>query len=816
MKNKTLSKTLFIILIILLSLILVLGVLGIVLANNIILFILLGLSVVAILLLIILLSRYLSLRKDISKVNDKLDNLYNGSPLIISSSKDEEMKNIFYNVNDISIRASTLDKKHIYIGDKFFEELTKLLNKGYLSKNFAYVRFFNLEEKHLLKIKKKYHDIYISRGSNYFDIAFNHISPKLEFEDFLRNYSVVYASKVILLYSKEYNLKEIEAYLKDEKEPNGLTIKHQEENIDYFEKMLKNYEHIDLNTPDLVETFLKDAMKFLPFSHIGIKIDDEYYLVATYETNEHLNNLNKKDFLYFRDRPFFLYDDKTISIVFASLEEIFFNTLSHDHYELFLIYLKNFLIAELNKNKEKGLMETYDRLESLNSNLSYEVDKNFIVRYASKKLNLRYNNALLGKKCYSALYNRTSPCTNCPFKNGEDSNTYLLGSNKFTREISFDNDNKVYKIYLLNHKEGYVSSKEELYERLLGLLNSDNRGYLLCFKLEALEGLASRNKTDVEVVVKEIIDLLAIYGLDDHLYRKDVDEFVYILEEASVSDAVTISKQVSKAFLEKFNTNNKEVSFTPKMILLSYPLEVNTLFSLDSLCRTLFRNVDKKGRLYRIDEEPLPVDNNRYYMEIVEESYKQNNIPLTFSLVEDKKENKLLKYAYIDYKDDEGKDILESEITLYAKINNVYLTLVERVSKALIDIEGKDRYILVIGKEALVPTLFASIVGYFNSNKAPLSKIVFEIKEKDAYNHKEEIEKILSYGVNLALVINDNTSFDLDISPYLYIKIDGKKLAKDPLYQSKINNLIQNDIEMMVTSDSVSLMPEARYIDLEK
>ena len=813
--NKTVSKSLYLLLLILLGLMLILGILGIVLLNRIIIIVSLVLVVLAFILGLYLLINYLRLREDITIINKKLDDLYVDNSLIVSVSKDEEMKNIFYQVNDLAIRANTLDKKSIYIGNNFIVELTKLLNKGYLSRNFAYTRMYDLEDKNLILVKKRYSDIYIARGDNYYDIVFNHMSRKLEFEDFLREISVVHTSKLIVLYSREFSLQEMIEYLATEKEENKLVIHHKEVREDSFETTLKKYEHVDLYKENLVNDFLTDMLKFLPFSHIAVKVDDEYYLVATYKSNEQINRLSKKDFVYFKERPFFTYDGKVVQLVFASKERIFFNTISDDAYNQFLIYLKYFLIANMNRDQAKGYESTITKLEEASDNLSYEVDKNFIIKYASKKLNLRFNNELLGKKCYAALYDRDEPCANCPFRNNEEqSTTFLLGSNKFTREISFDNDKNVYKIILINDRGDYVSSKEELYERLLGLINGDERGYLLCFKLEALEGLASRNKTDIEDIVKEIINLLRTYGLSDHLYRKEVDEFVYILEEASVGDAIAISKQVSRAFLEKFNTNNKEISFTPKMILLSYPLEVNTIFSLESLCRTMFMTADKKGRLFRVDEEPMPVDNNRYYMELVEESYKQNNIPLSFHEAYDLKESETLYYAHIDYKDHDNKPIAEREITLYAKINNVYLTLVERVSKALIDLEGDKRYILPVGKEALVPHLFASLVGYFTTQKKDLNKIIFEIQEKDAYNHKEEVEKILESGINLAIVIKDNALYDnLDLSKYIYIKIDGKKILKDPLYQDKINKLIKLDKDIMTMESDVDVLANVRYID---
>ena len=754
---------------------------------------------------------------DLRNINKSLDKVSTGKPEIISTSSDnQDIKDIAYKVNELSITNVSIKRSTIYEADNFLEEVSKLVNNGFID-DYVYVRFFNLKKKALTKLKKENNNIYIARNGNNYDIVFPLPEDRSDFEDYIRDYSVIYASKILIFYSIDYKKEEIKELLEKDENENGIYIYHRKDGIDSFNKDIDKYRHIELSTDKLLIQYLKDMMKYLPYSHMGILRDDDYVLTSTYESKRQIIQLKISDFPYHEIKDLFTYKGHKYALVLVAEDEVFLVKDQRRRLEIFVELLKDILLAQLSRNSDKEVEARFNRIEYLSDSLSYEVDGNFTVIHASDKLEMRHNNSLMGSKCYKGLYGRNKPCPDCPLldKDQNHKDTYILGTKRYRREITFNGENKSNIIYLVNKPESYVSTKEHLYDRLLGLINkTDSRGYLLCFKLDGLTALADRNKTPVDEVVKEIIKILRIYGLDDHLYRKDVDEFVYVLEDASVADAVTISKLVSKAFYEKFETQNKEVSFTPKMILLSYPLEVNTLFSLDSLCRTMFANISKKGSLYRVDEEATPIDNNRYYMEIVEDSYKKNNIPFSYSEVLDRKENKKIEYAYINYIDNEGKPIREDEITLYCKINNTYLTLVERVTKALVDSEETNPnqvYILPIGKEALVPALFASIIGYMNSKKVKLDKIIFEVKEKDAYNHIDEITKIASNGINMAMVSKDNNIYDMDISFYRYIKLDGLKLSKDPLYQSKVNKMISLGLNMMIDEDGLALLPEARY-----
>ena len=746
---------------------------------------------------------------DEKKIIDALNILDKKSdePLIQIESEENNLQEIAKLVNEINITSSLLTPNEVYMGNNFYGEIAKLIRSGHLD-NFALLKIRN--EDSFLAIREKFNNNYIYDDEGGYDFIINN-NDKDVIESFLRELLKDKDEQIILCYHDEYLLNEMIDIINDDYSSNveKLVIIHQEIKEDSFDYVLNKYRHIDIMSDTILNDFLKEIYPYLGFSHLGILYGDNYYRVVTFEGLIQIHLINEDDLEYMHDVYLFNYQGQEIHLVLANTEDLVLDERKRNQIFRFIDVLKGLLVFDLSKHLVYEAENRFNRLEEMTNSLSYEVDDEMNIVHASKKLEDRYNNKLQGSICYEALYGRDEMCRDCPLKN-IDTNT-LLGSNEYRRktlEVGED-----HCVYLLSEPKPYINSKKDLENKLLGLINDgDAKGYLLCIKIDALSALASKNKTPVNDVVKEIIETLGKYGLSDHLYRKEEDEFVYVLEDASVAQSIEVAREVSKAFLEKFKTLNKDISLQPKMILLSYPLEVNTLFSLDSLCRTMFGQVSKKGRLYRIDEEPLPIDNHRYYMEIVEESYKANNIPLSFKSVIDNNESKdNLSYVSLNYFDEEHLAIREDEITLYSKIDNTYLTLVERVSKAIVDIENKDHYILPIGKEALDVKLFNVILGYMNSKKVSPDKIIFEVKEKDLYNHKDIVNKIHELGINLAMVSKDTTKYNLDISFYRYIKLDGVKLEKDKLYQLKVNELINNNVDIMIDNKHKSLV-KARYI----
>ena len=820
-KNKTISKYL-VLSILFLVISIALGVLAIVLKTYALFFII-GLIASLLASLALLIVEIVITRKqkkiiidDKAQIIECLDALsFDEQKLSNVSNSDPQLSLIASKVNDLAVHGTYLEYHVMYSNNNFKNEIYKMIRMGYLTL-FAYVRLTNIYENMYKDILARYPHTYVYRGKGYLDLIIVDYEDKDKLEQFITSYKEKNNKmKAVISYFDECGYKDIlqmmDEYIKDKDE--NIHIIRKNEMIKSFNDAIDKYRDIDVTGEGVLDNYLKDMISYLPFTNIGIKVDEDYLRVVTYKGLTQLHMSDLSEYKYLKEEPLLTYKEKKVSVVFASKENIKLTDKEREKMHEFMSNLDNIVIYELASIEMKENRERYDRLEELSNNLSYEINDEFKVIHASKRLSDRYSNGLVNHICYEVLYGREEPCLDCPLKNqtGREE-TLLLGSNTYKRIHIKNSDSDT--VFLLNKPKPFVPGKAELQNKLLGLLNTDSaKGYLLVFKLDALEGLANKNKVSVEELTKTIFKTLDVYGLTNNLYQKEVDEFVYVLEEASVPDSINLARQVSKCFLEKFPVSDeKEVSFIPKTLLLSYPLEVNTLFSLDSLCRTMFKTISMKGKLYRIDEEPLAIDNHRYYMELVEQSYIKENIPFIFSPVKDVKGKENLAYISLNYVDDDRVPIREDEITLYTKIDGTYLTLVERVVKNIHFDEINNTVIIPIGKEAMVKPLFLTIQAYLNSKKIPLNRIIFEGKEKDIFNNKEEVEKILDLGFVFAINARDNNIYNLDLSKYRYIKLDGVKLEKDKAYQEKVTNILNKNVDIMIDDKEKDVLRNIRFL----
>ena len=729
------------------------------------------------------------------------------------NSDDEGLQEIATVVNDLSINDTTLEYSTLYDGNEFFTLIRKYIIKSGIEKC-AILRVSGVKERTIEKIADKYPRCFIGQNENSFDLLLETFD-KSELEDYLKTF--VEARKecsIKLFYYDEYSLDEIFDLINQDEnqDEQRLFIYDRNSEKEVFINVINKYKDIDLSKDNLLEDYLIDIFPYLPFTHMAVLIDDEYLRLVNYQGALLISEIKDKEFKTWLKMSGVTYMGKQAHIVFANEnEEIQVTPQLLYKLNKVIAIINNLVLIEIDRIKVNESETRFNKLEELHESLSYEVNDDYIVTHASKKLNERYCGKLVGSYCYETLYDRESPCKNCPLNSENRNKTYMLSSKLYKRVVDFEDGDKR-TIYLLNEKKPFINSRDALNERLLGLLNDANaKGYLLVFKIDSLTQLASKNKLDTEQVIDKIIEGLTTYGLTDSLYRKDVDEFVYILKYASMANAIKIAKAVSTAFLETFDYDEKAFHFLPKVILLSYPLEVNTLFSLDSLSRTLFMRVTKKGMLYRVDEEPTPIDDHRHYMDIVEEAFKNNEIPVSYFRIKDL-ENQY-KMAFVGYRflDENHNHIPDDQISLYVKIDKKYITFMDKFVRSF-NYEDETRYVTSIGKEGLEKQLFDILLGFFETKHIPFNRVVFEAKERDIANHLEATNYALDLGFNIAIDVNDSGTHSLDMSRFAYIRIDGRRLASDKAYQHKINSIIHGDKPILMEEKYKDLITGARFV----
>ena len=725
-------------------------------------------------------------------------------------SKDGNLQEIASEINDLIINDSVLEHGHVY-GEDFPQMLRKFIIKSGIEK-FSYVRIFGISEKTLQPVIEKYPYCYLGKGKGFYDLMIE-IFDKKELEDYLTNFVNKYKDVYgIISYYDEYSMDEIfeELNKEVEGEREKMVILDRNTDKEVFNNIINKYRNVDLSRDNLIEDYLIDIFPYIPFTHMAIFIEDEYLRLVNYQGALQIDEIQDVEFKTWLKLDGVKYLDKQTHIVYAN-ENVEVSVTPNLLYKLNKVnaILNNLIIIEMDKIKINETEDRFYNLEELHNSMSYEVNEEFIVTHASKKLNERFNNKLVGSYCYECLYDREEPCKTCPLKM-ENTRTYLISSNLYERVI--EKDGKKSTIYLLSKKKPYINDRDQLNNRLLGLLNNPQaKGYILVFKLDAIPQLASKNKMNSEDIVNSIINVLHTYGLTENLFRKEEDEFVYLLEVASMSDAIRIAKDVSRACLETFKVDDKEFNFLPKAILLSYPVEVNTIFSLDSLSRTLFNRVSKKGMLYRIDEEPTPIDDHRHYMDIVEECFKNNEIPVSYFRIKDLENKYKMFFVGYHFEDENHNRIPDDQISLYVKIDKKYITFMDKFVRSF-DFSQDHRYVTSIGKEGLEKQLFDTLKGFFNSKHIPLDRVIFEAKEKDIYGHLEAVNYAVELGFNIAVDINDSGTHNLDMSKFVYVRIDGRQLANNKAYQNKINSIMHGDKPILIEERYKDLILGARFV----
>ena len=814
--KKQMSKY-FIIAISVLSLGFVMGILGIILHDYALIF--LVIAMVLILASIALLFGDKIIAKD-KKTQEEVDEqnilsalkAYQNNRKLMVKVKTDELKEIGSLVNEIMINDTVLGHGQVYDGKDFFMMCRKYIIKSGLEK-FSYVRIFGVTEKTLKPVIERYPYCYLGKYKGYFDLLIE-IFDKKELEEYLtkfvNGYKGVYG---IITYYDEYSMDEINELLNQEVEGEREKILIFDRNSDkeVFNNIINKYRNVDLYKDNLIEDYLIDIFPYIPFTHMAILIDEEYLRLVNYTGSLQFDEIKDIEFKTWLKLDGVKYLGKQVHIVYAN-ENVEVSVTPSLLYKLNKVnsILNNLAIIEMDKIHINECENRFNNLEVLHDSMSYEVDDDFKVVHASKRLNERYNNQLVGSYCYECLYGREELCQNCPLK-AEGTRTYLLSSNLYEREVECDG--KKSTVYLLSRKKPYISDREQLNNTLLGLLNNPNaKGYLLVFKLDSIPQLSVKYKMSSDEIVNSIIAGLSTQGLLDNLFRKEEDEFVYLLKYASMADAIRIAKDVSRVFLETFKVEEREFNFLPKTILLSYPLEVNTLFSLDSLSRTLFSRINQKGMLYRVDELPYPIDDHRHYMEIVEEAFKNNEIPVKYYRIKDLENKQKMFFVGYYFMDENHNHIPDDQISLYVKIDKKYITFTDKFVRSFNYEDEEARYVTSIGKEGLEKQLFDTLLGFFNSRKLPLNRVIFEAKEKDIHQHLEAVNYALDLGFSIALDVNDSSTHNLDTSRFIYIRIDGKRLANDKSYQSKINSVIHGDKPILIEEKYKDLITGARFV----
>lgn len=756
-------------------------------------------------------------REDLAKINESLEAYSKGKKEIIQvKGNDQKVIEIANKINDLNLLPRTLSSEVVYDKDTFLPYAKLVLESDSEVEKFAFIRFTKMPLESKEFFKNLANPIYFGKNNDGFDmILCNYVNEK-DIKELVEQFlSDKPESKAIISFYPRVTFEEIEPLTNEalNKEDRIIITQGNEYTANSFNEVLDFYLAKDLNDESLLTSFMRDMLPFTSFTHMALVANDKFIRQVNYNDSKKFAELDTEEFKYLSKDHILKFEGKDVYVYLASLEPI--EQITHeekDRIRVFEALLAALVVPHLTSEANEIMKDRFENLLNITKSYAFSIDDQNIITYANKSLHERLHYKSVGEPFYKAIYGLDSAEATKILEQKETKSIITkLGSRTYTNVVNRNHD--AFDVYILSNGNNVVSSKEELQEKLLSLINNDQRGYLLCFKFEGLSDLAKKNKVTESFIVNELYKVLSGYNLDGNLYHKETDEFVYLIEDVIIDNAIELSRRLASALEERLLLSNEKGSpITPKVLLLSYPLEVSTLFDLDSLSRTMYKTVDKKGRLYRIARDPLPIDKRKYYTEIIEESFKHDAIPLSFVEVKDVNDGSILKEIHFDYHNEEGDPINEMDVTLYTKQENLYLTLLERTIRQL-NFEENEKYILPLHREGLVPALIITAEKVLKSKKAPTSSLIFDVPEGYLYKNKDFYNVVIEKGFGLGVgAIELKEPKGIENIQVVYYNINGDFYNINSVYAHRISNLINAKEPMRIKEKYLDIAHEAKFI----
>ena len=810
MNNKKVYYVLLISAIVSLVLDILFFILGIALANTILLVLSFALSLVLAGLVIWGLVISTKIRRNLVKKTDEivkvLGDKKDGKFSLVTDDKTEILTPLVEEVNTLLLDNPTNLKVNVLYSHTEFKALIANYLSSHSEATLALVRYVSkdMTEEMRESLMKDLGANYFGRGDYSLDVVVlgstDHETLENNVKEFLEKHDGL---RAIIAYYPVINKEDLFSstypyYVIGEK---FLVVKGTSDEINNLSRVILENEN-RANPLDSIGAISYQYMMMSGLTHVSVTYEGNILKGARRAGYFYLESYPRDEIPFYKEVKLNISSTYRIGVVLANVDADKIK-LSRQEKELEFLYveaMKKLMLFYLSKEEKQENLAIKDDLLELTNSYYYRVDKEFNIISVSKSLQEKYADDLIGKPCYKALYKKNRPCANCPINKGEKFGVTVPSIGSDTFRLRSVPRGKYKDVYMLEESVPAVSSRDQLDERLLDYLNNDHRGYILAFKIDGLEIITRKFKVDKNYVAQRVMNNLADYSLLANLYQKEDDEFVYILDNTGREGAYALAERLVKAMEEKVDLRGNVTQLNIKIITMSYPLEVSTLFDLDSLSRTLYALAEKKGRLYRVDEDPIPIDKRRELIELLEASFMSDAIPLRYRDIVSKDGKVLYKEAMFDYRNSMGEPVRSDDITLIAKQEHYYSTLIERTIKTLNLNEGV--YAMPLSKEGLNEDTFKSIWNQLTPKKAKASSIIFEVREKDTIKIKKFMDSKRDEGFRFAIRMVDVNEKKTDPKKYEYIRIEEKRFGKDILYTLKVRSLKEKGMKILKEKES--------------
>ena len=433
---------------------------------------------------------------------------------------------------------------------------------------------------------------------------------------------------------------------------------------------------------------------------------------------------------------------------------------------------------------------------------AYGVAKNsFNLSHISPNLAKAIPEAKVGMPCYEALFGEKAPCQHCPlFENDVEKMMPRLSSGVFAfKSVKGDGETL---LVLSPHKTDFSPSRidpntgllsdKSLHEDLQNeVLLRDSTGLVLAFRLRNVDAIARLVRTDgYEEEIKAVADALSSAGLSEGLYRNGGTGFAYLLPYTSREDAYALAGKISRKFSEKIPFHGRDVEFIFDYVLVSYPLEAETPFALDSLLRTLYLRADasSRGRLFEVNNEKGRLVDIEYYTKTkLEEGLRAKSLPVVYGHY-DELSGKRVAFleAQLMLEDELGeridKEKVEDAAKALARGKDVHLAIITSVCRYLgakrKEIASKSLHGIIV---RIDPSCFSegfvdSVMQTIENNNVYKKHLFLQVSESDMGNSlfPEFLRACRGKGIPVGLAEYKGDLDSIALNDFAYVSFPAK------------------------------------------
>lgn len=739
-------------------------------------------------------------------VKDHVDMKLEGNSSLILT-RNNKYRPLVSSLNSLLSENYEFKQNYLYQHEDFVKLVSRVLHN---SNSGVLVRFLdvNMKDEDIPEYMNALPEAYFGRGQYGFDMFIANYTTKEYIGEVVRKFATGKPIRVVTTYYPETAIDNMFAstypYYQTREQFN--VVESENFDIDGILSLMYRFEDKD-NPLDALSRLLYQYVTLSPYTHIITLVDGKVLKGARQNGYRYYEDYQKEDFTHFEDIDLMLSNNHDVHILFLSVDPLHKSLSKEDLQKRNLIIhaIKKLILYHLGNLDHEENIHIKDEILQLTSSYYYRVDNDMNIVEASDNLVSKFGEPIIGKNSFNVLFAEKKYKDLKLNANKRDRVIVpALGTDVYDRIVKEHNAHL--DVYLIKAKKEAVSDYKLFKDRLLSALEFNRRGYLLCFKIDSLNQIAKKYKVGVEDIINTIYPVLSNYSLLANLYRKSEDEFVYLLEGSGREGAYFLAEKLANAFNEKFEIEeDKGIPLTTKVIALSFPLEVSTIFEFESLCRSLYRQADKKGKLYRFEEEPRYIDRNHELVELLDSSFQNSNIPLELKPIKNKIGYTVYEDVSLNFVNSKGEKVRSDDMTLIAKKAHFYSSLIERSIKQLDFASGKI-YVIPMSIEGINEETFDAIDTMLDVKRASKKHVIFEVREKDVKNTREVFNKLLERGFKFALSSLDTYVKNTNVNEYEYVRVEKRRYNKDILYTLKLTNLLNQGLKSIVAEEDKELL----------